>query len=184
MVKLPSQEQIDALQPYFMALGKVAHSWNHLHQELGKVFCALTKLKIQVGMAAWHGLKSDRSQREMLEGVLNSISSSPSWNKRHPGAKTGIKWLINQTDELAIKRNDAIHAPCDVRPSGTDFEIVPITFFHSQTAKRLLGKDILKRFAWYEASAHTLTRYASASRFALDARTPWPDKPRPPELQQ
>jgi hypothetical protein len=35
------------LDPYFMALGQVAHSWNHLHEELGKLFCAITRTDLE-----------------------------------------------------------------------------------------------------------------------------------------
>jgi hypothetical protein len=75
MAKIPSQETIEAtenfLDPYFMALGRVAHSWNHLHEELGKLFCAVSGLELGSGMAIWHALKSDRSQREILIASLN-----------------------------------------------------------------------------------------------------------------
>ncbi len=35
------------LDPYFMALGQVAHSWNHLHEELGKLFRAITRSDLE-----------------------------------------------------------------------------------------------------------------------------------------
>ena len=35
------------LDPYFMALGQVAHSWNHLHEELGKLFRAITRTDLE-----------------------------------------------------------------------------------------------------------------------------------------
>lgn len=188
MPKFPSQEDIDAanatLQPYLLALGKVANSWNHLHEELGKVFCALTGLDISVGMAIWHSLKSDRSHRDILEGALKSRAADEEWTQQNPNAVKGITYLLNKVQELASKRNNAIHAPCDALPSGEDFEIKPITFFGNKLAKNLIGKDILKEFQWYEKTADALLGHAWGVRFALDSHGTWPDKPDLPTLGQ
>jgi hypothetical protein len=186
MARLPSGEEIrvanETLQPYFTALGRVAHAWNHLHEELGKVFCALSELDLSLGMTIWHSLKSDRSQREVLEGVLRRRGQSEEWSGEHPEASDGIRYLMKQVDKLAGRRNDAIHAPCAVIPG--DFEIKPLTFFGNERAKSLRGKDILREFAWYEKSADVLRKYASDIRFALDARTAWPAKPQLPTIGQ
>jgi len=188
MAKLPSEEDSkttdEILQSYFAALGKVAHAWNHLHEELGKVFCAVTNADLSLGMAIWHSLKSDRSQREILKGALASAAQSEDWNREHPGAADGILDLLKEVDKLADRRNNAIHAPCDVIPGG-DFQIVPITFFGNDKAERLRGKDILKEFDWYQRTANLLRRYAWDSRLALDARMmTWPDKPKLPSVGQ
>jgi hypothetical protein len=186
MVRLPSQEEIEAankaLQPYFLALGKVAHSWNHLHEELGKVYCAVTGLELSIGMAVWHSLKSDRSQRDILEGAITAAAEAEEWQEGHPGALDGVTHLVNETNKLANDRNNAIHAPCDALPNGIDFEIMPITFFRNEKAAKLRGKDILKEFTWYERRANTLRKHARDVRLALDAQLPWPDKPRMPAL--
>jgi len=187
MARLPSAEEIkaanEALQPYFLALGKVAHSWNHLHEELGKVFCAVTQLELTIGMAIWHGLRSDAGQRDILKGAVEAAARDPEWVDLHPGAEDGVLYLTSKTQGLANKRNDAIHAPCDVIPAG-DFEIRPITFFQNQRAQSLRGKDILKEFEWYERTADALRRHATECRFALDGQLPWPDEPQLPTLGQ
>jgi len=186
MAKLPSEDDFRAaneiLRPYFTALGKVAHTWNHLHEELGKVFCAVTNADLSLGMAIWHSLKSDRSQRDILEGALISAARSEDWNNEHPGTKEGVLDLLKEVNKLAGRRNDAIHAPCDVIPGG-DFQIVPITFFGNDKAARLRGKDILKEFEWYQKTANALRRYAWEIRLALDSRqTTWPKKPKLPTV--
>lgn len=186
MPLLPTKEEIEAtneiLKPYFLALGRVAHSWNHLHEELGKVFCALTGLDLSIGMAIWHSLKSDRSQRDILEGALNSAACSSEWTERFPSAKKGVLYLLNEINNLADRRNNAIHAPCTIIPG--DIEIVPLTFFGNERARRLHGKDILEEFTWYEKSADALKAHATNVRFALDSGGTWPEKPQMPALLQ
>lgn len=187
MARLPSIEDVEAadkaLQPYYSALGKVAHAWNHLHEELGKVFCAATQLDLSIGMAVWHSLKSDRSQREILEGAIIRAAQSEDWMEAHPGAVEGIQYLLKKVNQLAGYRNDAIHAPCIVNWRG-DFEITPLTFFGNDKARRLMGKDILVEFEWYEKTAGALRSHASACRFALDAGSAWPEKPLLPTVGQ
>lgn len=188
MAKLPSQAEIEAadraLQPYFLALGRVAHAWNHLHEELGKVFCAVTGLEVHIGMAIWNSLKNDRSQRDTLESAIYSASSDTDWVMQHHGASEGVLYLINQVNDLATKRNDAIRAPCDVPPTG-DFEIIPITLFQNQRARSLRGQDILTEFQWYEATANVLRQHAHDVRLALDGRfASWPEKPQLPTRGQ
>jgi hypothetical protein len=184
MPRFPNKAEIDAIeatmQPYFLALGKVAHSWNLLHEELGKVFCAVTRLDQSVGMASWHRIRSDRNQREMLQGAIEGKAADEDWVEENPDALAGVTWLLEKVDKLATDRNTAVHAPCHALP-GHEFEIVPLTFFGNRLAQRLLAKDILKEFDWYERRADSLRRHATAVRFALDARSSWPDKPVPPE---
>jgi hypothetical protein len=171
-----------ALDPYFIALGRVAHAWNHLHEDLGKVFCAVSHLELDIGMAIWHGLKSDRSQRDILLAAAKASDQNEDWSKQHPGASDGIIDLLNKTNALADHRNNAIHAPCSVAitSDGTDLEIVPVTFFGNDKAKRLRGK-----FEWYEKSADVLRIHAVECRFALDMKfSSWPEKPLMPTRGQ
>jgi hypothetical protein len=187
MATLPSADELNAieatLQPYFLALGKVAHSWNHLHEELGKIFCAVTQLDLSVGMAAWHGLRSDRGQRQMLEAAIKGAAESEDWVEEHPGALEGVIWLINRVNCLSGDRNNAIHAPCHALPGLEDFEIKPITFFGNRLARKLQGKDILQEFSWYEQTADILRRHATDVRFALDAQVAWPERPALPKRE-
>ena len=188
MVRLLSEEEMKsakaALQPYFLPLGKVAHSWKHLHEELGKVFCAVTGLELSIGMSVWHALKSDRSQRDILEQAVHSSSQNEEWTEQNPEALEGMKWLLNKIRDLANKRNDAIHAPCITVDGEKDFEIAPVTFFGNRLARNLRGKDILKEFEWYEKTAIALMQYAYLARFALDSHGTWPQKPQLPSLGQ
>jgi hypothetical protein len=180
------QETANLLDPYFLALGKVAHAWNHLHEELGKLFCAVSGLELEHGMTIWHKLKSDRSQRDILQGATEARALEPVWTARRPKVAECIIDLLNETNTLAGRRNNAIHAPCSVaiNAAETDFEIVPITFFGNDKAKRLAGKDILTEFKWYERCAGALKDHATACRLAVDAQSSSPDKPLMPTRGQ
>ncbi|MDN3277138.1 hypothetical protein QWJ07_22940 [Frankia sp. RB7] len=187
---MPSEDEVDAataaLAPYFTALGRVAHSWNHLHEELGKLFCSVTELELHHGMAIWHKLKSDRSQRDILRGAIEARKQETDWVASHPNLAEAVSCLLNETNGLADGRNNAIHAPCSVAMHGNtkDFELVPVTFFGNDKAKRLVGKDILEEFRWYEKCADTLKKYATSCRLAVDAGFLSLEKPRLPTREQ
>jgi hypothetical protein len=65
MAKLPTSEEVEAaekaLEPYKLALGKVAHAWNHMQEQLGRLFCMVSGLDDSMGMSIWHALKSGRN---------------------------------------------------------------------------------------------------------------------------
>ncbi|MCP3475219.1 hypothetical protein NLM33_33385 [Bradyrhizobium sp. CCGUVB1N3] len=190
MVNLPSEGEVDAataaLEPYFTALGRVAHSWNHLHEELGKLFCSVTGLELHHGMAIWHKLKSDRSQRDILKGAIDARAQETDWVAKRPSVTAAINDLLHETNSLADRRNNAVHAPCSIALHGNrkDFEIVPVTFFGNDKAKRLIGKDIIEEFKWYEWCADTLKRYTTSCRLAVDAELLSIEKPQMPTRGQ
>jgi hypothetical protein len=171
------------MNPYVTALGRVAHSWNYLQESLGQLFCTVTGLDERVGQAIWHSTSSDRAQREML-----SAATSTSLDRRlttdYPKAKEDIKWLLDRANKVADQRNDAIHAPISISIGQSEFEIVPASYYGNPRAKKLVWKDIIAEFKWYELSADALTRFARAVRTAIQSDTfPWPDKPQMPTLQ-
>jgi hypothetical protein len=70
-LKRVTQNAIDAkMEPYVMALGKVAHAWNYLQEALGQLFCAVTEVDMDTGQAVWHSTANDRAQREMLRAAV------------------------------------------------------------------------------------------------------------------
>jgi hypothetical protein len=72
MAKTALDKQIqDVFEPYLMALGRVAHSWNHLQEALGGLFCTVAGLNEAVGLPVWHSSASDRAQRKMLRAVVD-----------------------------------------------------------------------------------------------------------------
>jgi hypothetical protein len=173
------------IQPYVMALGKVAHAWNYLQEALGQLFCAVTGLESDnTGQAIWHSTPNDRAQREMLKAAINA-SNHRRLTKDLPKAKDDIPWLLNQADKLAEDRNNAVHAPMAVTTDGKTVEIIPAAYYGNPRARKLAGKDILAEFEWYEHRADTLTRFARAIRTAITTdAAPWPDRPQMPTLRQ
>jgi hypothetical protein len=183
MAILPSTEEVDAataaFDPYFNAVGKVVHAWNHVQLELSILFGQVVGLDKSMAEALWDKLTSDRSQRNMLRAAVQVLASDDDWAAKFPKAEEGLKWLLDEADRIADRRNNAIHAPCSiVAGDESDFEIIAVSFHGNRRAKKLRGKDILQEFGWYEACADALRRHVREVQFALsDARVPWPEKP-------
>jgi hypothetical protein len=162
---------------YALALGKVAHSWNFLQETLCSLFAVVVGNDQKIAFAVWYSSTSDRGQREMLKAAANSATLS------RPQAKEDIVWLVDKTNNYSERRNDAIHAPCAMGISSNKFEIVPAFFNGHPRAKSLLGKDILKEFAWYESLADKLAQCARQLETALNAPSAaWPNRPSLPSL--
>ena len=185
MAKLPSTEEIDAattaFEPYFKAVGRVVHAWNHLQEEFGSLFCDIAGLDHSMGFAIWQSVAHDRGQRTMLEAALDMKDKDDDWHEKFPKARESIRGVLHKANEVSEMRNNAIHAPCSITVGDNDFELIAVSFFGNQRAKKLHGKDILREFAWYEACADAIRRHVRDVQFALsDARVPWPDKLRLP----
>jgi hypothetical protein len=167
-------------EPYVTALGKVAHAWNHLQETLGQLFCALTGLDERVGLAIWHSSRNDRAQHAMLKAALVTC-----WHKRLtddlPTARDDLQWLLKEANNVAELRDNAVHAPMSLVIGRPTLEIVPAAYSGNRRALKLVGKDILAEFAWYEDSADTLTRFARAALAAIVSDDyPWPARPSMP----
>jgi len=175
---------VKAFEPYYAALGRTAHAWNHLQEELAQLFSDLSRTD-NLGLALWHTVKNDRGQRDLLETALNSALEDEDWTKKFPKAKNDITWLLRETNKLADRRNDAIHAPCTMGVKTGQLEIMPFSFYGNPRAKKLLGKQILNEFKWYEGCADTLRLFSVSLAAALrNDRITWPDRPHLPALQQ
>jgi hypothetical protein len=88
MAKLPSTEEIDAattaFEPYFKAVGRVVHAWNHLQEEFGSLFCDIAGLDHSMGFAIWQSVAHDRGQRTMLEAALDMKDKDDDWHEKIP----------------------------------------------------------------------------------------------------
>ena len=184
-IRLPTDEQIKAtFEPYIVALGKVAHAWNYLQEALGHLFAQVTGFDSKIPYAIWYSSNDDRTQRRMLRAAIEALPEDH-WGSRLPTARDDIIWLINEADKVAIKRNNAIHAPCSMAIRARGFEIIPAYFFGNPRARSLQDKNILKEFTWYELSADTLTRFARNATTAIASeQSAWPEKPLMPILGQ
>lgn len=184
MAKPSIDDQIEqAFEPYFLALGKVAHEWNHMQEELGKLFCTVVGLGESMGMTLWHSLRSDLAQRQMLVAAAGYMDDDEDWRAKFPKAAEAIADLVEDINRFSNKRNAAIHAPCSVILDEGELEIIAVSFSRNPNAQKLRGKDILAEFDWYERKADAYRRHVRDLAFALsDARVPWPDKPVWPHL--
>jgi hypothetical protein len=117
------EEAAAAFAAYTRAVGKVAFAWNFLHERLGRLFSAVMATDPNVSLGVWYSTKSDRSQREMLQGAINGSSDSR-WLPRLPRAKADMLEIMKRANELGHRRNDAVHAPCLLM---TDFEGTEMT---------------------------------------------------------
>ncbi|MGX1199324.1 hypothetical protein [Parvibaculum sp. MBR-TMA-1.3b-4.2] len=185
MVKIPQflKEEIEATyNEYVNALGRVAHSWNNLQEQLAFLFACVTGMDNSVAYAIWYSTNNDRAQREMLRAAVNAKSEY--WE--HPEyVGEGLTWLINKANSLADQRNDAIHAPCSMAAGYDGLEIAPFYFYGNPRAMKLKDKDVVRHFKWYEAYADTLSEYAKEVSIFMDGRPgSWPEKPTMPSLGQ
>lgn len=188
MAKLPSTNDVEiataVFKPYFDAVGRVVHTWNNLQEQLAVLFCRVTGMSNEIGIAVWHSTNNDRAQREMLRAAVTATDEE--WSERYPKAKKDIGWLLAEADKLAMRRNNVVHAPCYVGlRSKSELEIVPLAMSGNPRAKALHGKDILTEFAWYEETAEKLRGFARWTDAALSLENfEWPVKPSMPVLKK
>ena len=173
---MPNSAEIDAaFDQYATAAGRVLYSWNLLHETLGQLFYAVIGGNQAQIMAVWYSIKNDRNQREMLKVAVAEKKEAdwPQKPDRTPIYKYSdeIKWLLKSADELAKKRDDAIHAPASLRLDYTkepSAEMEPWVAYGHPRAKNLRGKKLLEEFDYYENRAHTLIEYCVAITYALN----------------
>ncbi len=193
MARAPTKKESEvgskALEPYLLALGKVAHSWNHMQEQLGILFCRVAGLDDIMGMAIWHALRSDRSQRDLLQAAIDATEYFSDWTLDFPKAREDISWTLKKVNALGDGRNSAIHAPVLNFTRGVA-GLRPFIFTGNPNAEKLQGKDILAEFEWYEAYFTVIMRYAiDIERALLRRRAPdeprsWPDRPLLPTVKQ
>jgi hypothetical protein len=170
------EETKKAFEAYVAAVGKVAHAWNYLHEQLGILFVAVSGLERNVGLSIWYSVNSDRAQRDMLKAAVNATNSERS--TKLPRAPDDLKWLLDRADALAEDRNNAVHAPCSLYLGGNVSEMGASFFNGNPRAKKLMGKELLVEFAWCESYAETLSRFTGmlGTAIAFPDRFPWPQR--------
>lgn len=190
IVKWPSDEETRfAFDSYTLALGKVAHAWNYLHEQLARLFSVVVGAEPAISLGIWYSTTNERAQREMLRAAFKAANVKR-W-QFFPKAVEDFEWLCKMLDQLAGHRNTAIHAPCSLYIGGGDAgsSEMGTSFFQGHPrAKELQGKRILIEFAWCESYAETLTSFVQKveSAMANSGRHSWPSRPslpdRPPNL--
>jgi hypothetical protein len=180
VVRLPTDEETKAaFERYTLALGKVVHAWNYLHEKLGQLFVVLSGSDRNIALAIWYSTINDRAQRLMLRAAVMA-SGVNRWP--NPSAKDDTIWLLDRADELADQRNNAIHAPCSLYIGGAKdggAEMGAAYFNGHPRARKLKNKSLLIEFDWCERYAETLSKFTLEieTGLAFAERYPWPDKP-------
>ena len=128
------------MEPYVMALGKVAHAWNYLQEALGQLFCAVTGLENDnTGQAIWHSVANDRAQRDMLRAAINATEDKR-LNSDLPKAKDDINWPLGKANTVAEQRNNAVHGPMGLSLGSKEIELRPLWHYGNPRALKLVGK--------------------------------------------
>ena len=139
----PTERQFEkAFAPYALEIGQLARAWNALHDNLGQIFSQIVSpARPNISTAIWYSTQNDRAQRNMLMEAYLAVGAINS--KTHPKAKDDIKWLIDQVQHLADRRNDAIHTPISVGMSVASREMIikPDIFYGNPRARKLYGKE-------------------------------------------
>jgi hypothetical protein len=140
-----SDETDDLYAETASLVGNVAIQWNSLCETLGNIFVTLVANENRDrGYVAWHSLKSDRSQREMIEGVVKHMLPEKSKLREE------FHWMFGRINSLENDRNNIVHSPyavlfTDKSPDRHgDFELAMIadTTTGHRRAENLRGKVI------------------------------------------
>jgi hypothetical protein len=184
---VPTDEERAALyEPYAIAIGRLVFSWNHLHESLAQLFCALAPVHCENTMlGAWHATDSDSMQRRMLSGaVKGSLPAVLS-----DAQKSSVEWLLAETTKLSDARNNAVHAPLVfITSPDVGTRIAPFSQHGNPRAKRLeqAKKDLMHEIVSCRETADVLRSFALKAMVHLRRsenaeRPPWPDKPALPD---
>jgi hypothetical protein len=183
--------------PYALALGELTLAWNDLQEELCRIFSIVMSDAPVEGtfvdwtpVHAWAAVRSDRSQRAMLQAVAENPPRA--W-AQFANWQTEVVWLIQRSNELEDSRNNAVHAPLFDASQGLlsqiirqfniessySGEIIPSTFQRNFRALNLSQKtDLLGQFHYCRDAALILADHAGAiAAWLINRQRPWPERP-------
>jgi hypothetical protein len=170
--------------PFVTALGQFALAWNDLQYNLCELFSIVALERAPqpgdmvnyVPTYIWHAIKSDRSQRDMLQAAIKHSKLAVYHEKLiEDGA-----WLVAKVGSLEDRRNDIIHSSLIPLQLGQNSRtIVPNKFGKNPRAEKLdTAADLLKEIQSACTTAIQLSDYAMLLQNAvLSPRSSWPRKP-------
>ncbi len=183
VIKTPSDREAERIfKPYAIEIGKLVYSWNRLQERLARLFvlvCGRTDYRIAA--AVWYSSNSDLSQRKMLAAVAEITKF------KNSKAQAEITWLVGHINNtLADKRNDVIHTPFVLLTNALGTTLSSDLISENPRARKLLKKELLKEFAWYQRTAEVLSIYVTQihTAIAMPEQNAWPDRPLLPTLGQ
>jgi len=158
-------------------------AWNELQANLCELFSIVAldrapragDMVNYVPTYIWHAIRSDRSQRDMLEAAImhSKVTSRPELQEHG-------KWLCDRVANLEDRRNDILHSPLIQWQKGTmETKIIPNVFAKNPRALKLASvEDILEEITSATNYALELSTYALGILAALlGPSAPWPSKP-------
>jgi len=119
------KERMKRLGQLATDVGHVPIARASLHDTLGKFFTmlfnpvGLSVICEDAAVAAWGAVKSDHSQRKMLEAAAKAELSNDSL------ARTELLWALGQINKLENDRNNALHASYSAEFDDGTFKVVP-----------------------------------------------------------
>lgn len=98
IVRAPTEaERVKAFHAYALALGKVVHAWNYLHERLGQVFVDVSGAEPAVALSIWNALsENERYQRRMLGAAIKA--DAPERWRDIEKLPADLLWLIEEID--------------------------------------------------------------------------------------
>lgn len=180
-MRRPQQNLSDIFEPYALELGLLVYAWNHLQDDLARLFSLMFGIgNDAAAFAVWHSTPSDLAQRKMLRAAAEVKLAK---DRR---TLDEIIWLLDKVDHmLSSKRNNAIHAPVVIKTGIGGATIAPYEMALNPRAAALKDKDIIKELIWYRDTAVELRKFSSALYRAIaDDDEPWPNRPTLPHLGQ
>lgn len=151
-----------------LAVGRLTLAWNSLHEQLGKLFWTITGGDSAVVLSAWHSLKSDRSQRDMLKAAANSRFGDGDEGKK-------ISELLKLIDKTSAMRDAAVHGPMSLRLHDGKWSATPNHLFGNLKAKQLLQYDqLLEELRRTTDTLVSLEGYTAQIDGAINGFIPWP----------
>jgi hypothetical protein len=171
------QHILDRFYPYAAEIGHLVYASARLQWSLGQLLAALVEpSKPALGLAIWNAIKSDRSQRDILEATAK-VSVAHDQN-----AMSDVLWLLEQANARATDRNDAVHTAFFFE-TGDDGNIRPVPDALSNPGRlqRLTDDDLPTLFARHRDDLTALYRYADklTDHFVPTAgeQPAWPERP-------
>lgn len=160
-------------------LGYVAIAWASLHDTLGLFFSMLfspfgpAPVIEETAIAAWGALKSDRSQREMLEATAKQRLSEDST------ARKELLWALGQINRLDNDRNNALHASYSLEFDDGAFKVVPSPFAGNPRSSALRDRDLSTELQSYVGNIQAIDQFVCDVLVFLAKGQPPPSPQRP-----
>jgi hypothetical protein len=174
------QHILDRSHDNATGIGHLVLESARLQWSLGQLLAALVEpSNPALGLAIWNAIKSDRSQRDILEAAAK-VSLAHDQN-----AMSDVQWLLEQANSRAPYRNDAVHTAFFFE-TGDDgnIRLVPDALSNPGRLQRLSDDDLPTLFARHRDDLTALYRYADklTDHFVLtgDEQPPLPERPQLP----